>query len=107
MTVNCFALASLSNGFCLCLQCFELVTSGVEFGARMITIDGKQIKLQIWDTVSIKRSFHRSKQNLQFGPVDQPHQDQEDWSTQEARTPKMSQSPFSAQESLFSQIANY
>ena len=25
---------------------------GVEFGARMITIDGKQIKLQIWDTVS-------------------------------------------------------
>lgn len=26
---------------------------GVEFGARMITIDGKQIKLQIWDTVSI------------------------------------------------------
>ena len=27
-------------------------SSGVEFGARMITIDGKQIKLQIWDTVS-------------------------------------------------------
>jgi hypothetical protein len=27
---------------------------GVEFGARMITIDGKQIKLQIWDTVSNK-----------------------------------------------------
>lgn len=25
--------------------------AGVEFGARMITIDGKQIKLQIWDTV--------------------------------------------------------
>ena len=25
---------------------------GVEFGARMITIDSKQIKLQIWDTVS-------------------------------------------------------
>ena len=25
---------------------------GVEFGARMISIDGKQIKLQIWDTVS-------------------------------------------------------
>ena len=24
----------------------------MEFGARMITIDGKQIKLQIWDTVS-------------------------------------------------------
>ncbi|KAH9410513.1 Ras- protein Rab-2A [Tyrophagus putrescentiae] len=26
------------------------VTTGVEFGARMITIDNKQIKLQIWDT---------------------------------------------------------
>lgn len=26
---------------------------GVEFGARMINIDGKQIKLQIWDTVSL------------------------------------------------------
>ena len=25
---------------------------GVEFGARMINIDNKQIKLQIWDTVS-------------------------------------------------------
>ena len=29
------------------------LTIGVEFGARMITIDGKQIKLQIWDTVII------------------------------------------------------
>ncbi len=29
------------------------LTIGVEFGARMINIDGKQIKLQIWDTVSI------------------------------------------------------
>lgn len=29
----------------------SLFTIGVEFGARMITIDGKQIKLQIWDTV--------------------------------------------------------
>uniref|UniRef100_A0A8C5YSZ1 Uncharacterized protein n=1 Tax=Marmota marmota marmota TaxID=9994 RepID=A0A8C5YSZ1_MARMA len=28
------------------------LTIGVEFGARMITIDGKQIKLQIWDTVT-------------------------------------------------------
>ena len=27
-------------------------SQGVEFGARMINIDGKQIKLQIWDTVS-------------------------------------------------------
>ena len=28
---------------------FSLI--GVEFGARMVNIDGKQIKLQIWDTV--------------------------------------------------------
>ena len=27
------------------------LTIGVEFGARMINIDNKQIKLQIWDTV--------------------------------------------------------
>ncbi|XP_035886666.1 ras-related protein Rab-2B isoform X1 [Phyllostomus discolor] len=27
------------------------LTIGVEFGARMVNIDGKQIKLQIWDTV--------------------------------------------------------
>ena len=31
------------------IYCFVV---GVEFGARMINIDGKQIKLQIWDTVS-------------------------------------------------------
>ena len=31
---------------------FLLCLLGVEFGARMINIDGKQIKLQIWDTVS-------------------------------------------------------
>jgi GTPase SAR1 family protein len=29
--------------------------AGVEFGARMITIDGKQIKLQIWDTVKTRQ----------------------------------------------------
>ncbi len=33
------------------------LTIGVEFGARMITIDNKQIKLQIWDTVSFFRLF--------------------------------------------------
>jgi hypothetical protein len=27
------------------------LTIGVEFGARMVNIDGKQVKLQIWDTV--------------------------------------------------------
>mmetsp|Transcript_10181 Transcript_10181/g.29670 ORF Transcript_10181/g.29670 Transcript_10181/m.29670 type:complete len:253 (+) Transcript_10181:140-898(+) len=41
------------------------LTIGVEFGARMITLDGKQIKLQIWDTAgqesfrSITRSYYR------------------------------------------------
>lgn len=41
------------------------LTIGVEFGARMISIDGKQIKLQIWDTAgqesfrSITRSYYR------------------------------------------------
>ena len=33
------------------------LTIGVEFGARMITIDNKQIKLQIWDTVKIGFDF--------------------------------------------------
>lgn len=33
---------------------------GVEFGARMITIDGKQIKLQIWDTVSSANAIVKS-----------------------------------------------
>uniref|UniRef100_A0A5F8G7X3 RAB2A, member RAS oncogene family n=1 Tax=Monodelphis domestica TaxID=13616 RepID=A0A5F8G7X3_MONDO len=41
------------------------LTIGVEFGARIITIDDKQIKLQIWDTAgqesfrSITRSYYR------------------------------------------------
>ena len=32
------------------------LTIGVEFGARMINIEGKQVKLQIWDTVSRKEN---------------------------------------------------
>lgn len=32
------------------------LTIGVEFGARMITIDNKQIKLQIWDTAGQEAS---------------------------------------------------
>lgn len=36
---------------------FCYIYPGVEFGARMITIDGKQIKLQIWDTVSNKTNY--------------------------------------------------
>jgi len=41
------------------------LTIGVEFGARLINLDGKQIKLQIWDTAgqesfrSITRSYYR------------------------------------------------
>jgi len=41
------------------------LTIGVEFGARMITIDNRQVKLQIWDTAgqesfrSITRSYYR------------------------------------------------
>ncbi|XP_019167711.1 PREDICTED: ras-related protein RABB1b-like [Ipomoea nil] len=41
------------------------VTIGVEFGARMVTIDGRLIKLHIWDTAgqetfrSITRSYYR------------------------------------------------
>ena len=41
------------------------LTIGVEFGARMIAIDNRQIKLQIWDTAgqesfrSITRSYYR------------------------------------------------
>ena len=34
------------------------LTIGVEFGARMINIEGKQIKLQIWDTVSQWRKVY-------------------------------------------------
>lgn len=34
------------------------LTIGVEFGARMISIDGRQIKLQIWDTVSDATTVH-------------------------------------------------
>jgi len=42
------------------------VTIGVEFGARMISLDSKNIKLQIWDTAgqesfqSITRSYYRA-----------------------------------------------
>jgi GTPase SAR1 family protein len=53
----------LETYFQLVILCVGIV-SGVEFGARMITIDGKQIKLQIWDTVSIAGAVavHRLEQ---------------------------------------------
>ena len=37
------------------------LTIGVEFGARMITIDNKQIKLQIWDTVRVTLGLRRGR----------------------------------------------
>ena len=40
------------------------LTIGVEFGARMITLDGKQIKLQIWDTVCALSSGNSSILNI-------------------------------------------
>lgn len=56
----------LDNVFTAFENCIEkYVLVGVEFGARMITIDQKQIKLQIWDTAgqeafrSITRSYYR------------------------------------------------
>ena len=36
------------------------VTIGVEFGAKMITVGDKSIKLQIWDTVIIDNNSGRS-----------------------------------------------
>lgn len=33
------------------------LTIGVEFGARMVSIDSRPIKLQIWDTVSLSLYF--------------------------------------------------
>lgn len=42
------------------------LTIGVEFGARMINIDSKQIKLQIWDTVSLNAE---RLEFLLFGPT--------------------------------------
>ncbi|KAJ0878657.1 putative small GTP-binding protein [Helianthus annuus] len=49
------------------------LTIGVEFGAWMITIDNKPIKLQIWDTVgqesfrSITRSYYRGAAGALLG----------------------------------------
>ena len=45
------------------------LTIGVEFGARMITIDSKQIKLQIWDTVRARWLGARTSRKLDEGPL--------------------------------------
>ena len=60
LTRQCRTVAAGVGKSCLLLQFTDKrfqpvhdLTIGVEFGARMINIDGKQIKLQIWDTVRI------------------------------------------------------
>ena len=68
---TCFSFLGVGKS-CLLLQFTDKrfqpvhdLTIGVEFGARMINIEGKQIKLQIWDTAgqeafrSITRSYYR------------------------------------------------
>ena len=47
-----YLVGIFKNIFNICVYNTDCIYLGVEFGARMITIDGKQIKLQIWDTVS-------------------------------------------------------
>ena len=58
--VGCCAVRAGVGKSCLLLQFTDKrfqpvhdLTIGVEFGARMITIDSKPIKLQIWDTVRL------------------------------------------------------
>ena len=71
---NCFGLICIMGDVvcfvgvgksCLLLQFTDKrfqpvhdLTIGVEFGARMITIDNKPIKLQIWDTVGFLILIH-------------------------------------------------
>ncbi|KAK5808902.1 ras family-domain-containing protein [Linnemannia elongata] len=51
------------------------LTIGVEFGARFVSVAGKQIKLQIWDTAgqesfrSITRSYYRGAAGALLGKV--------------------------------------
>ncbi|KAI3881865.1 hypothetical protein MKX03_036426 [Papaver bracteatum] len=58
---SCFLLQFTDKRF----QPVHDLTIGVEFGTRMITIDSKPIKLQVWDTAgqevfrSITRSYYR------------------------------------------------
>jgi Ras-related protein Rab-2A len=55
----CGALCAGAGKSCLLLQFTDKrfhtgydLTIGVEFGAKLIRLNGKRIKLQIWDTVS-------------------------------------------------------
>ncbi|WVY93435.1 hypothetical protein V8G54_032523 [Vigna mungo] len=64
--LNYLILVSVGVGkSCLLLQFTDKrfqpvhdLTIGVEFGARMITIDNKPIKLQIWDTFTLSLCVH-------------------------------------------------
>ncbi|OMJ66015.1 hypothetical protein SteCoe_37297 [Stentor coeruleus] len=59
---SCFLLQFIEGDF----KEDHNVTIGVEYGAKTVTIAGKQIKLQIWDTAgqesfrAITRSFYRN-----------------------------------------------
>eukprot|EP00842_Homolaphlyctis_polyrhiza_P003133 jgi/Hompol1/3820/HPOL_006760-RA len=53
----------------LALDCHEYMptetTIGIEFGSQLVTVQGKKLKLQIWDTAgqesfrSISRAYYR------------------------------------------------
>lgn len=52
MTIRCGEIMLIATIHCdRRFQPVHDLTIGVEFGARMISIDDRQIKLQIWDTV--------------------------------------------------------
>lgn len=58
--ISCYRMSAGVGKSCLLLQFTDKrfqpvhdLTIGVEFGARMINIDSKQVKLQIWDTVRL------------------------------------------------------
>jgi len=52
------------------------VTIGVEFGAKMITVGEKTIKLQIWDTVTLNpyRQGRNPSSPLPGDTIDQPQE---------------------------------
>ncbi|KAK9751392.1 hypothetical protein K7432_018116, partial [Basidiobolus ranarum] len=68
---NQLTISLLGKGVERTILCFYLMInlwislSSVEFGARFITVDNKNIKLQVWDTAgqesfrSITRSYYR------------------------------------------------
>lgn len=55
------------------------LTIGVEFGARMISIDNRQMKLQIWDTVSCTVVVICNIPTNAPGPIFKAWQEQQQW----------------------------